>query len=212
MAILMQRGEAGRRQRVACTIDNGPDSYPRQAGLVSHLDNPRGFHIHRTRPAPSPQGGFSRGIGHDLPGRDKYALLYRQLRAISRRLDLVNEVAIGRHDFPGGIVTHKRCADDQGPSGKLWAETPSKSKAHQGVWGEVANEQAGTLGSACAPHPSLHGYMLSCIWAEAVQGDGRRPRALPMAETDKSCRDLPRQGDDQANATQPITLPLTAER
>jgi hypothetical protein len=124
MAIVTEHGETCRWQIVLRTINNGPYSYPGKPSLVRHLDDPSGFHIHRTRPAPSPQGGFSRGIGHDLPGRDKYALLYRQLRAISRRLDLVNEVAIGRHDFPGGIVTHKRCADDQGPSGKRVRPTP----------------------------------------------------------------------------------------
>jgi hypothetical protein len=140
MAILLQRGQAGRWQTVAGTIDNGPDSYPRQAGLMSHLDNPRGFHIHRTGPAPAPQGRFRRGIGDDLPGRDKYPLPRRQLRGISRRLDLVNEGTIGRRYCPGGLVAHELCADDQGPAGKLWAETPGKSEAHQGLWREVADE------------------------------------------------------------------------
>jgi hypothetical protein len=160
MAILMQRGEARRRQRVSRTIDNGPYSHPRETGLLSHLDNPSSFHIHRTRPTSSSQVGFSGRIGHELVGGDQYALLHRQLLSNGCCLDLVNEVAIRGSHFPGRILAYKRCADDQGPSGELWGETPSKSEAHQGLWREAMDEQTRSIGSACTPHPSLHGHVL----------------------------------------------------
>jgi hypothetical protein len=74
------------------------------------------------------------------------------------------------------------------------------------------NELARSLGGAPVSYPDLYGDQLTGRGLVAISNEARRLRQLMVADTDKSSRDLTRQGNDQADATQPDIPPVSAER
>jgi hypothetical protein len=127
-------------------------------------------------------------------------------------LELVDEITIRHSQYPGWILAHDSCSDDQAPLGKLWAQAPGESEAYQCPRREATDKEASAFGGACAADAGLYGNKLSYRGHVPVDSEGVRLRSLTMIDTNKSCGELARQGNDQANATQPDTLLVSAAR
>jgi hypothetical protein len=74
------------------------------------------------------------------------------------------------------------------------------------------DELARSFGRAPRSYADLHGNKLTSRCLMLVSNEGRRLRRLMVADTDKSCRDLARQGNNQADAVQPDIPPISVER
>jgi hypothetical protein len=74
------------------------------------------------------------------------------------------------------------------------------------------NELARSLDGAPVPYPDLYGDQLTGRGLVAISDEAGGLRQPMMADADKPSRDLTRQGNDQADATQPDIPPVSAER
>ena len=210
MAILTQRRETGRWQRIRGAIDNGSYGHPWQTGFVCRFDNPKRFHIHRTGPALLPQVGFRSGIGNDMMASDQFALLRWKLFGNGSRTELVDEVTTCHRPLTDPILAHHLCANDDGASGKPRGETSREAKAHETLRRKATDQHTSGGGGPCMPDASLHDYMLRC--RRAVDRIGVCSQALSLTKAEEARGDLTRQGNDHANAAHPALPPISAER
>jgi hypothetical protein len=74
------------------------------------------------------------------------------------------------------------------------------------------NELARSFGGASASYPDLCGNQLTCRGLVPIPNEGSRLHRRMLANTDKSSRDLTRQGNNQAYAAQPDIPPVSVER